>query len=95
MATTPGTQPNLLINVITPVMAITVRFVRMYLTTFLGLMTFYGVGGDKIFGVPDMVSMIKLAAWASLSTSGLDLIKNVITVFGRLEGKYPLSTGSI
>lgn len=94
IATTPGTQPNLIINVIGPFMAIFVRFVTLFLTTFLGLMTAAGVG-DKIFIATDLKSIAIACAWASLSVAGMGTIKNAVTVFGRLEGKWPLATGSI
>jgi hypothetical protein len=94
LALVPGTQPNLLVNVITPAAAIFVRFVNVFLTTFVGLLTAAGVG-DKIFVSTDFRGLVLTCLWASLISAGVATLKNLITVFGRLEGKYPLATGSI
>jgi len=95
IATTPGTQPNLIINVITPVVAILVRAINLFLVTFSGVITLAGVGGDKVLPVQDVQSALAVAAWAGVSAAGVGTVKNLITVFGRLEGKYPLASGSI
>lgn len=88
VATVEGTQPNLIINVITPVMAILVRFAKTFLVTFVGMLGADGINLVDVGGLGPMVLV-------SLSASVVDLGKNLITVFGRLEGKFPISTGSI
>lgn len=101
IATTPGTQPNLIINVITPLRAIFVRFVNVFLVAFLGVL-----GGDQAADIVGAVtsteidlfgstSLVKMAFWSALSAATMATIKNFATIFGRLEGKYPLSSGSI
>lgn len=95
IATVAGTQPNLLINVITPAMAVLVRAVNVFLTTFVGLLTAAGVGGSKIFAATDLQGIFVACAIAATAAAGVATLKNLITVFGRLEGKYPLATGSI
>jgi len=89
IAEMPGEQTNLLVNVVPPVIAIAVRFVNQWLTAFAGF-----IGVDVI--QPDLFSLdLRGMALLALSAAAIGLIKNLITVFGRLEGKYPLSTGSI
>jgi hypothetical protein len=88
-ATTPGGQPNLLVNVVPPVIAIAVRFVNQWLIAFGGF-----IGADVI--APTLFALdLRQMAVAALATAFVGLIKNLITVFGRLEGKYPLFTGTI
>lgn len=95
VASTPGTgQPNLLINVVSPLMALVVRFVSLFLVTFSGFLTTAGIG-IKIFAATDLQSLVVAGAWMSLVVAGVGLVKNLVTIFGRLEGKYPLATGSI
>jgi len=93
IVTTPGTQPNLLINVITPAIAVLVRAISLFLTTFIGLLTAAGVGVDGFHG--DVQTVLGHCITASLIVAGMGTLKNLVTIFGRLEGKYPIATGSI
>jgi hypothetical protein len=97
IAETPGhSQPNLAVNVIGPTVAIIVRFVSIYLTIFLGLITAaLTPHGQNAIPWQDFSHLLVTCATLSLSGSLLDLIKNLVTIFGRLEGKYPLLTGSV
>ena len=95
IAVTPDHQPNLLVQVVTPIVAITVRAINLFLVAFSAALTVAGIGGDKILPVADMEHAITLGLWMGLSAAGVGTVKNLITVFGRLEGKYPLGTGSI
>lgn len=93
---TPDHQPNLVVTVITPAVAIAVRFANLFLTTLLGLVAagMTPIGG-KLLYTSDFTHLILLSASLSLPGAGLGLIKDLITVFGKLEGKFPLATGSI
>lgn len=82
------TQPDLRINVVTPTIAIAVRFVHLFLITLVGLM------GSEQIGVID-VGGLREQALVALSAAGVGFLKDLVTVFGRLEGRYPLVTGSI
>jgi hypothetical protein len=95
VGTTPDHQPNIVLNVITPVVAITVRAVTLFLTTFSAALAVAGVGGKDVLPVADMQHAINLAMWMGLSAAGVGTVKNLITIFSGLEGKYPLGTGSI
>lgn len=94
IAQTPSNQsPNLAVRVIKPLTAIAVRFANVYLGSLLGLIT-AGMMTDKL-PVSDFVSLVWLSAELALPGALLWLLKDVVTVFARLEGKYPLLTGSV
>jgi len=93
LATTPDHQPNLLVQVIPPVVAIIVRAVSLFLTTFVGLLTAAGIGVGA--SGANVAATITSCAYASLIVAGMGTLKNLITIFGRLEGKFPIATGSI
>lgn len=95
LAETPTGQPDFVVNVIRPSIAIVVRFGHLFLTTFVGALTAAGIGGEGLLGAADFQGVIRHAALLSLSVSGMGFLKDLVTVFGRLEGKYPLATGSI
>ncbi len=93
VAMTPDHQPNLLINVVTPMVAVLVRAASLFLTTFVGLLTAAGIGVGT--GGATLASTVTSCAYASLIVAGMGTLKNLITIFGRLEGKFPIATGSI
>jgi len=97
---TPGIQPDIKMNVVTPLLAGAVRFIHEFLQAFLGVLTAAGIGvGTGAAGAvgiaPDMATVVWGAAATAGITAGLGAIRNLITIFGRLEGKYPLLTGGI
>jgi hypothetical protein len=95
VARTPAGQPNVLVNVVPPFIAILVRFANSFLTTFVGLITAAGIGiGAGAIGA-DFATVMQASAISALVVSGVETLKNLITIFGRLENKYPLATGSI
>ncbi len=93
VAQTPDHQPNLLVQVVPPVIAVIVRAVSLFLTTFVGLLTAAGVGIDGFSG--DFHQVVGKCVTASLVVAGMGTLKNLVTIFGRLEGKWPIATGSI
>ena len=93
VATTPGLQPNLIITVIGPVLAIVIRFGNLFLTTLVGLVS-AGMVSDVI-PAGDFAQLVLACAKLSVSVAGLGAIKDTVTIFGRLEQKFPLSTGSV
>lgn len=94
IAKTPGEGPNLLVNVVPPMMAVLVRFLNTFLTSFVGLLTAAGFGVGTTLGA-NLQGTIREAATVSLVIAAMATLKNLITIFGRMEGKYPLATGSI
>jgi len=96
LAITPAHQPNLLIQVVSPAVAIAVRFVNLYLTVLVGLLAaaMTPEGGALLY-TSDFTALVVRCASLALPGAAVGLIKDTITVFGRLEGKYPLGTGAI
>lgn len=93
---TPDHQANLVLNVVTPIAAILVRFVNTFLTALVGLVT-AGITpvGSHLLYTSDFFHLLLTCASLALPGAGLGLIKDCVTIFGKLEGKYPLATGSV
>lgn len=93
-AVTPAqSQPNLLVLVVSPIAAILIRFANTYLTVLVGLVG-AGLTSDAI-PYSDFFDLVLRCAGLSVAGAGLGLLKDCATVFGRLETKYPLLTGSV
>lgn len=94
VAVTPKeTQPNLIVNVVTPLAAILIRFVNAYLTMLVGLVS-AGMA-TNIIPAQDFGQLVLACAKLSVAGAGLGLLKDLVTVFGKLEQKFPLLTGSV
>lgn len=95
-AVTPGHLPNLVVTVVTPLMAVLVRFINQFLTTLVGLVA-AGMtpAGARTLQADDFFHLVLTCASLSVAAAGLGFIKDCVTIFGRLESKYPLGTGSI
>ena len=94
VATTPSPhQPDIRLVVITPMVAIFVRFANTYFTTLVGLVG-AGLMSDAI-PAADFLHLVLRCAQLSVAGAGFGLLKDLVTVFGRLENKYPLMTGSV
>lgn len=92
---TSGLSANMQVGLIRPVVALAVRFVHLYLTTFVGLLTAAGVGAETFAVDATFQQVVAASALSSLIVSGVGTLKDLVTVFGNLEHKYPLATGSI
>ena len=92
-ATTPGLMPNIVVTVITPLVAIVVRFLNAYFTTLAGLIT-AGMA-TNVIPAEDFYHLVLKCATLSLAGAALGALKDIVTVFGKLEGKFPLATGSV
>lgn len=94
IATTPATnQPNLAVTVISPFLAIGIRFVNTYLTILVGLVA-AGMTSDAIPST-DFFNLVLKCAGLSVAGAGIGLLKDTLTIFSRLEGKFPLLTGNV
>lgn len=93
IATTPGAnQPNVVINVVSPIVAILVRFVHNYITALLTLVS-AGVAGA--ITATDFSHLVMKCAGLALAGPSLMLLKDVATIFGKLEERFPLLTGNV
>ncbi len=87
-------QPNLLVTVISPVAALGIRFGYAYMTTLVGLV---GAGLASTEAIPhtDFINLVLKCAGLSLAGPAVSLGKDMITIFSRLEQKFPLLTGNV
>lgn len=96
-AVTPGVhEPNLVVRVVGPIFAIFVRFTNTFLVQFAGLVV-AGMtpAGGKVLYTGDFMDLVVLSASLSLPGASVGLIKDLVTIFGKLEHRYPLLTGSV
>lgn len=93
-AVTPSAnQPNLLIQVVSPIVALLIRFGHIYFASLVGLIA----GGMATDAIPydDFFQLVMKCAGLSVPGAAFDALKNVVTIFGRLESRWPLITGSV
>lgn len=92
-AVTPGNQPNLLVTVVTPIRAISIRFINAYLAILAGIV----IGGmtTNIIPAKDFMDLLVKSAGLSIAGAVVGFLKDLVTVFGKLEQKYPLLTGNV
>lgn len=89
-------QPNLIVTVVGPAFAIVIRFINVFLAQFSGLVLAGMAGpGAKLLYTGDFLQFLGTCASLSLPGAIVDLVKNLVTIFGRLERKYPILTGSV
>lgn len=94
---TPGDAvPNLVVKVVPVAVALLVRFGNAYFTTLVGIvsagMTAYG---QEIMPTHDFTDLLYKSALLSISGPVVSLLKDLVTIFGKLEGKFPLLTGNV
>ncbi len=85
---TPYGHPNIVQTIITPTAAILIRFIKTYLVSVSGLI----VAGAASQAIPatDFLDLVYKCAGLSLAGACIDLIKNLITLLGDWEKKFPL-----
>lgn len=90
---TPDHQANLVVQVVTPLMAIIIRFANAYLTALVGLL----IGGPTTGLIPasDFWHLIVVSSGLALAGPIVGAIKDVITILTGLERKYPIETGNV
>lgn len=93
IADTPNNMPNVAVRFINPIVAVAVRFATAFLTTLSGLVL-AGMVSDVI-PAKDFLDLVLQCSKLSIAGAGVGLIKDLITIFKNLEGKYPLLTGSV
>jgi|SRR6185436_20304763 len=92
-ATTPPDQPNLVVNVVQPVVALVVRFVNVYVGNVVGLLA-VGMTSDAL-AAPDFLQLLLKCASLGVAGAVVLSLKDIVTVFGRLEQRFPLASGSV
>jgi hypothetical protein len=82
--------------VIPAIVAITVRFGNTFLAALVGLLVAAMTPlGGKLLYTSDFFTMIVTCSSLALPGAFLGLIKDLVTIFGKLENKYPLLTGNV
>ncbi len=93
-ATTPNPhEPNILVQVVSPLVAVSIRFINTFLTVLLGILT--GAMATNVITAPDFLHLLYKCAGLSVAGAVVGLLKDLVTVFGRLEQKNPLLTGNV
>lgn len=85
---TPDGQPNIIIQVVSPMLAILVRFVNSFLVMLVSLVS-AGMT-TNIIPAKDFWDLVVKCATLSVAGAGLGFLKDLVTVFGNLEKKFPL-----
>lgn len=93
-ATTPHDQPNIVLNVVRPIVAIAVRFGNTFCVSLGGSLAAGGMTGTVIPHA-DFAQMVKPAVILAACIAGVGLVKDLGTVFMGLEKRFPLLTGSV
>ena len=92
-ATTPPDQPNLVVNVVQPVIALLVRAVNVYVGSLVGLLA-AAVPTDAI-AAPDFWHLFLKCAGLAIAGTVVLMLKDIVTITAKLEQKFPLLTGSV
>ena len=87
---TSGDGPNIKWKSVTPLIPLAIRFAYSFATTFSGLLTATLPSGSILHG-----ASLKALALIALTAAVVDGVKNLVTVLGKLESRFPLSTGSV
>lgn len=93
MLVTPDHQPNVIVKVVTPIVAVSIRFANAYLTALIGLV----LAGSTTGAIPakDFMDLVYKCAGLSLAGPCVALGKDLITILTGLEKRFPLATGSV
>lgn len=93
---TPAGQPNIAIRIITPIVAILVRFAHTFGITLVGLLTAAMTPlGENVLQPMAFADLVMACARLSVAGASVGAIKDIVTIFGKLEGKFPLLTGGV
>lgn len=93
-AVTPPDQPNIVVNVVRPIVAIGVRFLHNYLTAVVTLVT-AGTLDKNVLPAADFAHLVMLSAGLAFGGAALMVLKDLVTIFANLESKFPLASGTV
>lgn len=85
---TPDGHPNIVIQVVTPLAAILFRFANSFLTMLVSLVS-AGMT-TNIIPASDFYHLVMKCAILSVAGAGLGFLKDLVTIFSKLEQKFPL-----
>jgi len=94
VAHTPGAHnPNLIVEIVPPIVALLVRFGNVYVGNLVGLLA-AGMTSNAI-PAPDFWHLLMKCASLAVAGAVVLMLKDVVTVFGKLEQRFPLASGSV
>lgn len=94
-AKTMAGVPNIAVEVIGPGAAVLVRFLHLFGLVWLALMTTGGVTGQSILPWGDFSELATKCAYAAAITAGMGAAKDIVTLLGKLEQRFPFLTGNV
>ena len=89
MVTTSLHQKDVVLKFVTPLAAITISFVWMFLTVLVTVITAAGVAPDMI-PFADFRQLLEKASSVALTGACLNLLKDLLTLFTDLKNRFPL-----
>ena len=93
VAVTVDHMPNIVVRVVTPLAALVIRFLNVYIGTVIGLLS-AGMTSN-VLPAADFQHLLLKCMGLAIAGSVVLMLKDIVTIFGRLEQKYPLASGSI
>lgn len=85
---TPEGQPDVVVRYITPFVAILVSAIYSFLVVLTSTMT-AGMT-TNIIPASDFLDLLTKSATVSVAGAGLDILKNLVTLFTTLKQKFPI-----
>jgi hypothetical protein len=94
---TPGSAvPNVVVKVVPVALALFVRFGNAYFTTLVGIVTAgLTTYGSEIMPSSDFADLVWKSSLLAVSGPSVAFLKDLVTIFGKLEQKFPLMTGNV
>jgi hypothetical protein len=91
MLSTPGGHADILITVITPLVAILIRAAKAYLQTLVGLLSAAGLGMASTTLPPgDFIHTLGVCAGLSIAAGVMSLLTNILFLLTELGDKIPI-----
>lgn len=96
--TQTASEPNVLVQTMTPLYAVFIRSLRVYAQTFMGLLSAMGLGAvDAVLQANvtphDFLGKLQVAAWLALAPSMFTAVQNTAELIMRLDEKLPRIRG--
>jgi hypothetical protein len=91
---TPDHQPNVVVQVVTPIVAVAVRAGNTFCVSVVATLTAGGLTGS-VLPHADMAGLLRSAVILAASIAGVGALKDIATIFSGLEKRFPLASGSV
>ncbi len=91
---TPDSQPNVILTVVTPIVAILIRASNAFCVSLAGSLMAGGLT-QKVLPHDTFLDLVYPSIFLAGCIAGVGILKDSATVFSGLEKKFPLATGSV